>query len=428
MRIVGIIENSGFAVFYRREEETMNICRSCIRSNYIKDFLKNNRAQEDKECIICHEKASYDISNDREALEMMVNNIRYHYPIYLYFNGEDTLYTPKVLRPNYLMTDNWIFTSKLSEDVSLMIYSTLSRSTSIDDISKFLFSNDEVSDDELKWWTRYNYDEHYGKPLKDAKARLISRIEGDLQRMNHFQVSEKYMSIFNEIKRHIPSAKFIDKVFYRARKGFNRIEALVNDYPKMISFPYIKDEICSPPPMITQSGRFNRVGCSFLYVASNENTAVSEIRPEISERCTVADFKCISDSLFMDVRKESISNMKIEENLTIVNILESLNRLFSGPILSNESNKYLITQFLSDIIRSLGYSGVVYDSPQGDGYNITGFEDGLFKLVDDSERIVTVNKISYETSLVEDSDDRKKYTDIDFEKRILNKKYLGEEW
>lgn len=24
-------------------------------------------------------------------------------------------------------------------------------------------------------------------------------------------------------------------------------------------------------------------------------------------------------------------------------------------------------------------------------------------------------------------DDRKKYTDIDFEKRILNKKYLGEE-
>lgn len=51
----------------------------------------------------------------------------------------------------------------------------------------------------------------------------------------------------------------------------------------------------------------------------------------------------------------------------------------------------------------------------------------LFELVDDSKRIVTVNKISYEISLIEDSDNRKKCTDIDFEKRKLNKKYLEEE-
>lgn len=406
----------------------MNICNGCIKSTYISEFLITSREKTDADCVVCGRDYSYDLSSDTEVLRMLEDNIRYYNSIFEYYSGEHSPYTPMWIKTKPSKMFDEIFTEELSQDVRLMVHEALAKYTDINNQLMFLYHEDEIKDENLKWWIRYNYEEHYHKPLKDSKARLIAQIEEDLQRMNHFEVSDKYSSIFREIDDFIPSTQFSSERFFRARKGFNRIEALVDNYPRTISFPYVKDEICSPPLMIAQSGRFNRVGCSFLYVASTENTAVSELRPEVSEKCTVADFKCVSDNKFMDVRRSAFKDINVEENLIILNILESLNRLFSGPILSHENNKYLVTQFLSDIIRSLGYSGVVYDSAQGDGFNVTGFEENLFELVEDSERIVSVGKITYEIETIKDSDDRKKHKDLDFERRSLNEKYLGEEY
>jgi hypothetical protein len=401
----------------------MNICAKCFKSDYIVNYLNRNRVLTNKVCAFCGNHQSFDLSNDQEVLEMISDNIRYHYSIYQYFDKHIPYFVPKLLRErDFLCEENPIFYQILSKESSKLLFNLLDAKTTLSNEYTFLFHKSEKEDKDTEWWYRLNYDEHYGLPLKESKAILVNQIEDDLQKMNHFKVFQKYLDIFGSFIDKIPRVNLINYTFFRARKGNNNKEVSVNGYSRWISFPYIDDEICAPPPLLTSGGRFNRVGCSFLYIASNEITAVSEVKPEAGENCTIASFKCISDADFLDVRTESIMKIPIEVDLEFVNKLESLNRLFSLPILSHENYKYLITQFLSDLFREMDFAGVVYDSPQGDGYNVTAFDPSMFKLNKYSEKIVKVSKIQY--SVIDVEDERYKYKDIEFIKESDNKKYL----
>jgi len=105
-------------------------------------------------------------------------------------------------------------------------------------------------------------------------------------------------------------------------------------------------------------------------------------------------------------------------------LIDSLARLFSEAVPKEEMHKYFVTQFLSEIFRELGYSGIFYDSPQndGEGYNIICYYPNIFKIIEDSEEMYKIEKVKYKISK-RLFDERKKYDYFEFNYQEDKEKY-----
>ena len=82
----------------------------------------------------------------------------------------------------------------------------------------------------------------------------------------------------------IPLVVEIEKIeLYRARIGIKDILIYsgLGEETKKTYIPYKKNEIGASLPKITTEGRFNRSGISYLYLASDSETAINEIRPSV---------------------------------------------------------------------------------------------------------------------------------------------------
>ncbi|NOR46010.1 MAG: RES domain-containing protein [Candidatus Delongbacteria bacterium] len=80
-----------------------------------------------------------------------------------------------------------------------------------------------------------------------------------------------------------------DKIFYRARKDTGS--------------KHSKDLMKKPSSKKATNGRANPNGISYLYLASDVNTAISKIRPYKDETITISEFVPIEDLSFADLRQ-----------------------------------------------------------------------------------------------------------------------------
>ncbi|MFJ7982236.1 RES domain-containing protein [Lysinibacillus xylanilyticus] len=53
----------------------------------------------------------------------------------------------------------------------------------------------------------------------------------------------------------------------------------------------IPSQISSPPPPLAQPARLSRAGISYVYLASNKNTSIAEIRPHPGHIISVGKFR-----------------------------------------------------------------------------------------------------------------------------------------
>lgn len=165
------------------------------------------------------------------------------------------------------------------------------------------------------------------------------------------------------------------EIFYRARiSKENRI--------------YTCDKMGKPPIDKTLDGRGNPQGISYLYLASNEKTAVSEVKHYVNDIITVGKFVVDSELSVIDLRNPQIeSPFKYGEELDYyINnlvLLKALGLELSRPInISHNKFDYLPTQYLCELIKSKGYDGLLYNSFLGDGYNILIYSDNKLKCVE----------------------------------------------
>lgn len=138
---------------------------------------------------------------------------------------------------------------------------------------------------------------------------------------------------------------------------------------------YGYDEINSREPIlgISGEGRNNIAGESYLYVASDEQTACMEVRSifgdlislatfEVSEVLKIVDFA--SDKGF-EKRKSKECNMSLAEFFSL------LMMQYTKPV--KNKKVYRATQMISDYIRKTGIDGIAYKSfltPGGVNYTI----------------------------------------------------------
>ena len=166
-------------------------------------------------------------------------------------------------------------------------------------------------------------------------------------------------------------------VFYRAR---------INKIPDEV---YPVTEMGAPPKELATSGRANSVGISYLYVASTDKTAISEVRPHKGDILTLAMFREIKELKLVDLRNPRASIIPFRYSETSLknaykglSLLETLGDELTKPVSQHKAQlEYLSSQYLCEFIKFQGYDGVIYQSALGGGDNYAIFEQGYSEAI-----------------------------------------------
>lgn len=175
--------------------------------------------------------------------------------------------------------------------------------------------------------------------------------------------------------------------FYRARICSNKCG-------------YGKEEMNAPPLGKRKPGRVNPEGIGVLYLTSDERTALNEVRASAFDFITVGTFR-----LLKDIKVVNISGLNDISPVLYSSGLESLaanTKIFGDiakeiakPLRRNDSPlEYLPTQYITEFIKSKGYSGVAYTSTMGTGGDdIAVFDESLFECT--TVHNVEIKKVDY---------------------------------
>ena len=142
------------------------------------------------------------------------------------------------------------------------------------------------------------------------------------------------------------------------------------------------DEMGAPPNHLTSQGRANPAGIPYLYLASDRDTCVAEVRPHTGEYATVAEIAVTSNLKIVDLRspRSTVSPFLLEDETEIallredIEFLVELGKELTRPVLPHVAAiEYIPSQFICEFIKKCGYHGVFYGSSVGDGVNFSLF-------------------------------------------------------
>ncbi|MCU5081675.1 RES domain-containing protein [Bacillus thuringiensis] len=188
-----------------------------------------------------------------------------------------------------------------------------------------------------------------------------------------------------------------DEVFHRAR--------ISNDEE------LDRNKMGAPPKRFATAGRANSEGISHLYLASDIETVISEVRPSLSDTVYIGRFPIKEKLKVIDFRRLKGLDVFRMDDPTIyainLDIFNEMNKAISKPVRSGDSKlDYLPTQFIVDFIKSLnetkaaGYQGIVFESTLStSGYNLMIFDPELLECRRVEKRVI--NTLNYTHSLDE---------------------------
>lgn len=140
-------------------------------------------------------------------------------------------------------------------------------------------------------------------------------------------------------------------------------------------------EMGAPPIGLASHGRANPAGISYLYVASQDEGSVSEVRPHTGQYVSVAEL-VLEECALVDLRKPRAKVspffadgvVAVEELLAWIPLLESLGEELSKPVApESAAYEYAPSQYLREFIKYCGFEGVVYGSSVSEGANLALF-------------------------------------------------------
>jgi hypothetical protein len=185
---------------------------------------------------------------------------------------------------------------------------------------------------------------------------------------------------------------------WRAQVGCNSRDCDDGDQQWEEPTPYAPKRM-KPLVGSAYEGRVNPKGIPCLYVASDQETAMAEVRPWVGSKLSLGQFqltknlKLIDFSVGHDSKLQPLFDEPAPEELD-ENIWAQVDRAFSEPVEPTHSlAEYVPTQVIAELFRSNGFDGVVYKSKLGPGLNF-----GLFDLEAAELRtcsLVTVMSVSF---------------------------------
>ena len=256
---------------------------------------------------------------------------------------------------------------------------------------------------------------------KDLLADILNDGEIVRQRflpteLTHTDRLEKWEKLREELKhvnRYFPSAK-IDEGRFQCLLEMLIIEncTLNNSWFRARiqegQEKFDPDKMKCPPKEKATHGRANPAGIPYLYVASNPETAIAEVRPHTGEKVSVAVATLAEDTdnrkfKFVDLRnpRKSISPLGLgsEEEVALlrgdIEFLEKLGEELTRPVLPQVAGiHYVPSQYLCEFIKKLNFDGVLYRSSVGSGFNMALFDESLMNI--EKVESYIVKKVSVE--------------------------------
>lgn len=242
---------------------------------------------------------------------------------------------------------------------------------------------------------------------------MISR---DLKEKNYFLVEPEYEQYFNEIKKYIENNIKQGEIFFRARTGaYISASNFRFESNKEQNFytPFQNNEIGAPLISIAGPGRVNRPGVSYLYLATDINTAISEIRPHPSEIVSVGEFTAKHDLLIADVSQHSLTEQLLtDDGLDLLELIIGIENTLSKAISPGNSTFYGITQFITEMLRKQGFDGICFRSSVGKGKNVVVFDPNNFEWRDTSGKVFSITHVTYSFEESEIFDENEHYDKI----------------
>ncbi len=168
------------------------------------------------------------------------------------------------------------------------------------------------------------------------------------------------------------------------KKGIHRFfRARINNEEKQFKLKDLK----KPPATKVLNGRANPLGIPYLYVASTIDTAIAEVRGHKGEFVTVLEFNNKKDLELFDLRdpKNTISPFESPDLIEFIYehmpYLVLLGDELSKPIIPRKANlEYLSSQYFCEVIKQIGFHGIIYKSSISDGNNYVIFSDNRLRI------------------------------------------------
>ena len=372
-----------------------NICSDCISEVNLKQLVKNHNNID--YCNFCKKKGhiiDYESDNFYYLIKAL---IRYHFDEWEYNHhwGGDSLY--KLIENN-----NFFFNQGNFEDPNDL------------DILTELIANFEAYEDYrtgISLYAGYDKDGYQNTLLRALKKEMhpeLLNIEKELKFQNYFEFENAIIEKLEKFEDIVRISIDNKEIFYRARVGYSKRNYDYLDGHLEINYvysPYSNKEISSPPPSKSESGRLNRVGVSFLYCATNEYTAISEIRPHPGDKVSIGAFQPKEKLIIFDSTKNFLLNYYRNDKLLDEYFLyiNSINKLFQKHIPPSKRDNYSITQLIADSIRKIGFDGILFNSSIGKGRNLVVFNPKKMEYIEKERNIILVSEVSYKYSTLKQS-------------------------
>ena len=204
-----------------------------------------------------------------------------------------------------------------------------------------------------------------------------------------------------------------DTKLLRARMGTTWVEFEDGDTQPT---PLPPEQMGAPSKQLATDGRLNPFGISYLYLTTDTDTAIAELRPWIGSDVSVGLFKILKDSKVIDTTKDKSNPLHhlrfVIKDGKFVGIKQrephsytaeekesqiwgDISSAFSIPVSPSDiKSKYLPTQYLSEVLKVAGYDGVIYRSSlNSKGKNIVLFDPSTAESV--ACRMFDVKGVNY---------------------------------
>lgn len=354
------------------------ICNECVKHKLLKRLIKEKG--KEKNCSFCGKNnMSINISEDDDFKLLIKALIRYYY--------SESDYNPNVGGDSVegiLKKENELLNFIIPKEIDC----------DYDDMYRNIVPNDDDYGKGVSLYYREACGDRgwYFAPLKDE----AEDIEYMMEYYNPYIISRIITSRIKKYANKLFIKTNGNRLFYRARVGVDKEMYENAEYPQLICkkiLPYRAKQIGAPNPTIAMEGRLNRKGTSFLYLASDEETAISEVKPNRGHLVSIANFKVkgglkIADFRDMDIYKFYHNDDEIEDFIFIKTLAEKMS-------LPNPEQRYSFTQAITDSLIAIGFDGAVFNSSLTRGYNLVIFSPENAEYVNGTAKAVSIKKTEY---------------------------------
>lgn len=168
-----------------------------------------------------------------------------------------------------------------------------------------------------------------------------------------------------------------------------------------------------PQKTSATEGRLNPKGIPYLYLSTDMNTAMAEVKPWIGALVSIGQFKLLKNLKLINCTVKDRSGAYIYFNEPKPKKREAavwgdMDKAFSKPIAFDENTAdYVPTQIIAEFFKTNGFDGIAYRSSLGPGHNIMVFDLDVADLLNCS--LYEAEKISFNFSQVSNTYFMSKY-------------------